>query len=149
MTVTLPGTLRIAYHISHVLLRHNFPGIRTVWPTHLDHVDLVYGEKLRSGVYEATTPCIPFAIVAKFARFAWEIDALENECAAFQWIAGEDIRPKSLGHLVEEVRVIGFIIESIANVRHVTPDDLTLCQMKLSSLHRLGIIHGDVNKHNF
>lgn len=126
------------------------PGISNPWhSTHLDHLDLVYGEKVRSGVYKATTPSIPFAVVAKFARFAWEIDALENENAAYQWIEGKDIGPKFLGHLVEEGRIIGFVMERIDTARHATPDDLALCQTKLSHLHRLGIIHGDVNKFNF
>lgn len=131
-------------------VKTQLPGIRTPWhSTHLDHLDLVYGDRLRPGVYKATTPSIPFAVVAKFARFAWEIDALENETVAYQWIEGKDIGPKFFGHLVEEGRIIGFVIENIANARHANPDDLTLCQTELSHLHRLGIIHGDVNQFNF
>lgn len=126
------------------------PGVRSAWhSTHLNHLDLTYGKKLRSNVYEATTPSFSCTIVAKFARFAWEIDYLESECLAYQWIEGRSIGPKFLGHLVEEGRVIGFIMENITGARHATPNDLAICQEKVSSLHQVGILHGDVNKFNF
>lgn len=87
--------------------------------------------------------------MVKFARFAWEIPALDHECRAYQWIEGQDIGPRFLGFLTEEGRTIGFIIERIADARHATPADLRLCQEALSKFHNLGILHGDVNKHNF
>ena len=124
--------------------------MQSVWhPTHLDHLELTFGTKLRSGVYEATSPRFPVTVVAKFARFAWEIDAIENESAAYQWIDGYRIGPSFLGHISEEGRIIGFIMEKIENARHAGPEDLTLCHKTLSKLHKLGIVHGDVNKHNF
>lgn len=51
--------------------------------------------------------------------------------------------------MTEDGRVTGFIIERISDARHATPEDLTICQTKLSALHALGIVHGGVNKHNF
>ena len=115
----------------------------------MDHLELAFGNKLRSGVYKVTSAGFRFTVVAKFARLAWEIDAPENECAAYQWIEGPGIGPKFLGHLIEEGRVIGFLMEMITNARHASPDDLGLCRKSLSKLHKLGIVHGDVNKHNF
>jgi hypothetical protein len=44
--------------------------------------------------------------IAKFARFEWEVDAVDEECAAYQWLEGENIGPKFLGHVAEEGRVI-------------------------------------------
>ncbi|THX74173.1 hypothetical protein D6D05_07086 [Aureobasidium pullulans] len=63
-------------------------------------------------------------------------------------IQGHGIAPAFLAHLTEEGRIIGFVMEHIANARHAEPEDLPLCQETLLRLHRLGIKHGDVNKHN-
>jgi tRNA A-37 threonylcarbamoyl transferase component Bud32 len=51
--------------------------------------------------------------------------------------------------LTEEGRIIGFVMALIVGCRHVTLEDLDICQTALARLHRLGIKHGDVNKHNF
>jgi serine/threonine protein kinase len=107
------------------------------------------GRKLRSNVYEATSPRFDSTIIAKFARFPWEILYLDCETSAYEWIDGHQIGPKFLGHLTEEGRVIGFLIELISDCRHATPADLSLCQHTLAKLHQLGIKHGDTNKHNF
>lgn len=66
------------------------------------------GEKLRTGVYEVTCPRFDTFVVAKFARFEWEIQYLENETVAYEWIDGRKIGPRFLGHLTEGDRVIGF-----------------------------------------
>ena len=131
--------------------RIQFPQIMHTWhPLKLDHLDLEWGTKLRSNVYEATMPgTVNTTVIVKFARFPWEISWLDAETTAYQWLQGHSIGPRFLGHLMEEGRVIGFIIERIPNFRHATPEDLSLCQRALSKLHRIGIKHGDINKHNF
>lgn len=48
----------------------------------------------------------------------------------------------------EEGRTIGFLLEKVEG-RHATPDDLAACRTVVSRLHALGIVHGDLNKHNF
>ncbi|BDD61734.1 hypothetical protein MAP00_006762 [Monascus purpureus] len=78
------------------------------------------------------------AVVAKFARFYWEIQYLENETTAYQWIDGHDIGPRFLGHLVEDGRVIGVLIERVRNARHAGIEDLEVCQKALSRLHSWG-----------
>lgn len=126
------------------------PGVTNPWhPLQIDHLELHMGQKLRSNVYEAT--CLQFnsTIIVKFARFAWETPQIDAETSAYQWIENHQIGPKFLGHLSEEGRVIGFIVERIMDCRHATPEDLSLCQLTLSKLHKLGIKHGDINKHNF
>ncbi|PPJ56987.1 hypothetical protein CBER1_00528 [Cercospora berteroae] len=126
------------------------PGIQCVWhSTHVNHLDLTYGIKLRSGVYEATSSKLPDTVVAKFARFPWEIRALEKETEAYQCINGQDIGPQFLGHIVEEGRTIGFLMEKITDARHAGEGDLRICQQKLSMLHQMGILHGDINRFNF
>ncbi|KAK3942998.1 alpha-galactosidase A precursor [Diplogelasinospora grovesii] len=117
------------------------PGITSTWhPTQINHLELHMGRKLRSNT-----------VIAKFARFPWEVPQLERETAAYEWIEGHQIGPAFLGHLTEEGRVIGFIMTNIAdgNCRHATPEDYPLCHLALSKLHQLGISHGDINKHNF
>ncbi|KAM7217205.1 alpha-galactosidase A precursor [Rhypophila decipiens] len=108
------------------------------------------GRKLRSNVYEVTCPGFSSTtIIAKFARFEWEVPQLEAETTAYSWIEGQQIGPAFLGHLTEEGRVIGFLIGQVTGCRHAKPEDLPLCRSVLSRLHKLEIKHGDINKHNF
>ena len=131
-------------------IEKRLPTIRSSWhSTYVSHLKFSFGQKLRSGVYEATAPRFQVPVVVKFARFAWEIAALDSECEAYRWIEGQDIGPMFLGLLTEEGRIIGFIIERMTDAHHATPTELRLCQVALSKLHNLGILHGDVNKHNF
>lgn len=126
------------------------PGVTNLWhPLQINHLELHMGRKLRSNVYEATCPRFNSTIIAKFARFPWEMLQLDAETSAYQWIENHQIGPKFLGHLSEEGRVIGFIMKQITDYRHATPDDSSLCQPTLLRLHKLGIKHGDINKHNF
>lgn len=96
-------------------------------------------------------PGLATPVVAKFARFEWEIPQLEAETEANGWIQDhKGIAPEFLGHLTEDGRVIGFLMARVSSDwRHATPDDLALCSDVLGKLHKLGIKHGDTNKHNF
>lgn len=44
---------------------------------------------------------------------------------------------------------MGFVMERIADAQHAGVEHLGLCRQTLQRLHRLGIRHGDVNRHNF
>ncbi|KAK4227884.1 alpha-galactosidase A precursor [Podospora fimiseda] len=132
--------------------KENLLGITDTWhPTRIDHLMLEEKEKLRSNVYEVTCPVLESnkTIIAKFARFEWEIAQLQAETTAYKWIEGQQIGPEFLGHLTEEGRVIGFLISKIENCRHAEFEDLSLCEEVLLRLHRLGIRQGDTNKQNF
>lgn len=109
------------------------------------------GRKLRSNVYEVTCSKlgIKSVVIAKFARFSWEIQQLDDETQAYRRIEGHDIGPSFLGHISEGDRVIGFLISRIIDFHHATIDDLAACTKTLSKLHSLGFKHGDINKHNF
>ena len=136
-------------HFSQTI-RKQLQGVTNTWhSTTVDYLQLVLGNKLCSGVFEATFAELQGAVVAKFALFEWEIDAVDDECAAYQWIEGKGVGPKFLGHIAEEGRVIGFLMEKVTGARHATIDDLTACSNTLESLHQLDIVHGDINKHNF
>ena len=130
--------------------REKLLGIEHAWhDTFINYTDLTMCEKLRSNVWQVTSPQFESEIIAKFAVFPWEIPYLEAETAAYQWIDGKNVSPRFLCHLVEEGRVIGFLIEQIPNARRADLDDLVLCHAALARLHNLGIRHGDVNRHNF
>lgn len=130
--------------------RTQFPSVRHRWHAiYVDYLDIVVGEKLRTGIYEVTCPHFDTVVVAKFARFEWEIQYLENEPVAYEWIDGHEIGPRFLGHLTEGDRVIGFLMERVTGARHACLSDIVACQQTLSRLHRLGILHGDINRFNF
>ncbi|RSL54808.1 hypothetical protein CEP54_009685 [Fusarium duplospermum] len=125
-------------------------GIETTWHhVNIDYLNIQLERKLRSNVYEVTCPGFSSIVVAKFARFPWEIPQLEKETEAYKWIEGHHIGPPFLGHLSEEGRVIGFIMANMTDCHHATPGDFDLCHQTLTRLHQLGIKHGDINKHNF
>jgi predicted Ser/Thr protein kinase len=132
-------------------IRKKLRGVENVWhPTTVDHLDLTFVETLRSPVCEVTCPQFPNTTAAyKFARFEWESGWLAGETAAYQAIEGLNIGPKFLGHVSEEGRVIGFLIEKVVDARHASIVDHVACVEALTKLHRLGFLHGDTNKHNF
>lgn len=130
-----------------------YQGVESVWhPTMVDHLDLVLGMKLKTGVYDANCSRFDVPLVVKFAVWEWEMDLVDTECATYECIEGHNIGPKFLGHIVEEGRVIGFIAERLrdefGDARHATRADLGICSQTLAKLHNLGILHRDINKHN-
>ncbi|MCJ1284977.1 hypothetical protein MMC26_004314 [Xylographa opegraphella] len=96
----------------------------------------------------ASAPQFEKPMVAKFARFEWEIGYYIAETRVYSWIDGHNIGPEFLGYLKEDGRAIGFLIEYIEG-HHATISDLPACQDIVRKLHGLGILHGDLNKHNF
>lgn len=128
----------------------SFPGVQNTWHgTYVDYLDLSIGRKLRTGIYEAESSLFEDTVAVKFARFPWEIQYMENETTAYQWISGHDIGPQFFGHLTENGRVIGFLMERIAGARHAGAEDTGICGEVLSRLHDLGVRHGDTNRFNF
>ncbi|KAJ6015465.1 alpha-galactosidase A precursor [Penicillium herquei] len=129
-----------------------FAGVQSTWhKTYIDYSELSIGEKLRTGIYQVECKSLfpNRTIVAKFARFSWEIQYLENETKAYQWISGFNIGPEFIGHLTENGRVIGFLMEGIFDTRHACAQDLDACKEVLSRLHDIGVRHGDTNRFKF
>ncbi|KAI0114040.1 alpha-galactosidase A [Nemania sp. FL0031] len=64
---------------------------------------------------------------------------------------GPLIAPEFLGHLTENGRLMGFLMEKLEG-RFACLDDLPQCTALLKRLHglgELGLVHGDVNRYNF
>ncbi|KAK3683744.1 hypothetical protein B0T22DRAFT_443753 [Podospora appendiculata] len=89
-------------------------------------------------------------MVAKIARFEWEVPRIVSETRAYKLLDGSGVAPRFLGHIHEHGRVIGFLLEKVEDVRRAGPGDLLRCQDALRVFHRLtGVAHGDMNRHNF
>ncbi|KFA77251.1 hypothetical protein S40288_01344 [Stachybotrys chartarum IBT 40288] len=92
--------------------------------------------------------------LSKVAIFEWWIPQLQRETEIYESISrnlspGEhSIAPAFLGHLMEQDRCIGFLMQKVDG-RHPSSDDLPACEAALRRLHRTGWIHGDVNRYNF
>jgi len=129
--------------------KEDLPTIATWHPRLVNYLDLRIDEELRIKVYEATDTLTDAPVIAKYARFPSEIAFLAAETRAYAWIEGTGIGPKFLGHITEEDRAIGILLERVVGARHARPEDLALCRRSLARLHALGVKHGDVNRHNF
>ncbi|KAI0388419.1 alpha-galactosidase A [Xylariaceae sp. FL0594] len=122
----------------------------------IDVLSLPHIKRLRSGVFE--TLYEGRAAVAKIACFEWQIPSLTRETWAYYVLTttqrpsdGPLIAPEFLGHLTENGRVMGFLMEKLEG-RFAYSDDLTQCAALLKRLHGLGdvgLVHGDVNRYNF
>lgn len=127
----------------------SFSGIENLWhPARIDYLSIDFVEFILSNVYEAKIAGYDEPVIVKFARFPWETGYYNQETEAYSWIAGHDIGPEFLGHVTEGGRAIGFVLRKLEG-RHAGHADLQCCRIALDSLHSLGILHGDTNKHNF
>lgn len=74
---------------------------------------------------------------------------MESRTTAYQLISGHNTGPRFLGHLIENGRVIGLLLERISDARHADTQDIEMCGEVLSRLHDLGVRHGETNGFNF
>ena len=126
----------------------HLPGINSIWhPRSVEFHQLNVGEKLMPNVVEASHPELG-DIIAKYARFEWEITSYQSETEVYCWLNGHDIGAPFLGHLTEGGRVIGFLLQKLDG-QHAGSQDLARCQDAVRKLHSLDILHGDLNRHNF
>ena len=131
------------------VVKKTFSSIKNPWhPTRVDYLSLKLSEQYMANVYEVRCERFDLPLIAKFARFPYETSWYNVETEAYSWIAGHDIGPGFLGHITEGDRIIGFLLEKIEG-RHANTDDLEICRRAVQRLHDLGIVHGDLNRHNF
>lgn len=133
------------------VIHRDLPGVRinNVWhDTKIDHLHLKWIDRVRQNIRVVMCPLFNRPVLFKFAEFLWQIAALEQETVAYRRIDNQGIGPRFLGHVTETGRVMGFLMEYVAG-RTAETEDLERCQSVLAKLHRLGLKHGDINKHNF
>ncbi|KAF2758788.1 alpha-galactosidase A [Pseudovirgaria hyperparasitica] len=135
-------------------------GISRPWhQTRINCLELQKTEQLTATAFEAlsppsipptTTPNSPAAttVIAKIARFEWELPRIEQETRAYQLLQGTGLAPRFLGHVHENGRIMGFLVEKLQG-RPAALADLGICEAALAKFHELGFVHGDVNRYNF
>ncbi|CAF9918223.1 MAG: hypothetical protein HETSPECPRED_003703 [Heterodermia speciosa] len=127
----------------------DFSSIRKLWhPVYVDYLSLRLGKCLRSNVCEVFSHRFPVPVIAKFARFPYETSYYDAETSIYALLEGHGIGPSFLGHVTEGERVIGFLLEKVDG-RRAGIEDLDICRRLVTKLHGLGIVHGDLNRHNF
>lgn len=142
------------------LSKHRMEGVKNVWHSaQVDVLNLKRVGRLTATTFEAEvcnpkapkTKFPPTTLIAKIARFEWEVPRIERETRAYQLLEqlGSDLAPRFLGHIHEGGRVIGFLIEKLEGKRNASIGDLSECEQVLKKFHKFGFLHGDVNRYNF
>ncbi|KAI0548899.1 hypothetical protein F4679DRAFT_549041 [Xylaria curta] len=130
--------------------KSNLAGVKNLWHhTQIGHLELKKLDRIRQNIHLVTHPLFKSPVIAKFTEFPWQTPYFEAETTAYEWVNGQGVGPEFLGHIMEAGRCIGFIVENVDGSRTAELADLSACQSALAKLHSLGIIHGDINKHNF
>ena len=77
---------------------------------------------------------------------------VENETRAYRLLQERDpgLAPRFLAHVTENhSRVVGFLLEHVADVREAGAGDLEKCRAILGRLHALGIAKRQLSRHSF
>ncbi|KAJ5808594.1 hypothetical protein N7474_009863 [Penicillium riverlandense] len=138
------------------LQHRTFIGITDLWhPVLVDCLELKRRKQFTATTYEATysgNGSLPTTrspvVVAKVARFEWELPRLSLETLMYRSLENTGLAPRFIGHVHEHGRVIGFMLEKLEG-REANIKDLSSCRSALQRLHDIGILHGDVNRYNF
>ncbi|EFE44234.1 hypothetical protein TRV_01010 [Trichophyton verrucosum HKI 0517] len=136
-------------------------GVHEIWhPNSVDCLTLTIVIQLSANASEVTvsgnrdssdasTSLGPQATaILKIARFEWEIPRIVQETRAYKLLEESGLAPRFLGHVHEHGRVIGILVEKIEG-REASIGDLPVCKDVVQQFHKLGLLHGDVNKYNF
>ncbi|KAK4163130.1 cyclin f-box [Cladorrhinum sp. PSN259] len=128
------------------------PGVKCQWhDIKVDCLVLDKTKQLTTMAFEAVSRSIlpsQGTLIAKIARFEWELPRIEQETRAYQLLEGSGLAPRFLAHIHENGRIMGFLLEKIEG-RSASVQDLGVCKTALGKLHKLGFVHGDVNRYNF
>ncbi|OHE91499.1 alpha-galactosidase A [Colletotrichum orchidophilum] len=148
---------KISGDLKTTLSSRPLAGVKCQW--HHAKVDFLELEKTRqltaTAFEEALSPSTfrlvvasPATVIAKIARFEWELPRIEQETRAYQLLEGSGLAPRFLAHIHENGRIMGFLLEKLDG-RSASLRDLNVCEAALRKLHELGLEHGDVNRYNF
>lgn len=129
------------------------PSIELKWhPEYINVLSLHRTKRYTANVHEVLFNGHP--AISKIACWEWEIPRLENETYVYKILSEHKdpneppITPAFLGHLTENGRIIGILLEKVEGVS-ASLSDLAACEMILRRVYSMGIIHGDVNRYNF
>ncbi|KFZ07216.1 hypothetical protein V501_06671 [Pseudogymnoascus sp. VKM F-4519 (FW-2642)] len=129
------------------------PAVRMTWhPKTIDVLSLEKVKQHRSGVHEVLYSGLP--AICKIACFGWQIPRIEHETYTYSAVeeyrqpADPVIAPAFLGHVTENGRVIGMLLEKLEGDSAST-DDLPACTKALENFHLMNMVHGDVTGYNF
>ncbi|RYC59151.1 hypothetical protein CHU98_g7055 [Xylaria longipes] len=92
--------------------------------------------------------------VMKYAPFVHTVDQISREIQMYRHLQDSGVAPTVLGQVVEEGRVIGFLLEYIADARPISMAgkfyDLALekCKQALVTLHGMGVKHNNASPEN-
>ena len=140
--------------LTTVFSEQNLAGVLGIWhPRTIDclrlkRVKQITGATFEASLVEPDPSLLLSTFIVKIARFEWEITRLERETYAYTLLEGSGLAPKFLGHVAENGRVIGFILEKAIGCE-ASIKDLAICEAAVSKLHSLGLMHGDLNRFNF
>lgn len=129
---------------SHKLLKE----ARFVW--HPDRIDIRELDPIKHLNHKVVLCRYRSQLVcSKIARFEHELHEVERETQAYRIIEGHNLGPQFHGHLTENGRVMGILMEFVPDTRRGTLDDFQVCLAVLRKLHELKILLGDTNRNNF
>ncbi|KAF2725447.1 alpha-galactosidase A [Polychaeton citri CBS 116435] len=135
----------ISGEVETSLLNRTLAGVKCQWHhARVDCLELEKTKQLTAMVFEVSSP----TVIAKIARFEWELPRIEQETRAYQLLEVTDWLLASPHMSMENERIIGFLLEKIEG-RSASIENLSVCEVALDKLHGLGLTHGDVNRYNF
>ncbi|EEY18551.1 conserved hypothetical protein [Verticillium alfalfae VaMs.102] len=100
-------------------------------PVSVDCLELERSKQLTVSAFEVITPSSiptfdassPTTVIAKIARFKWEVPRTEQETIAYQLLDGSGLVPRFLAHIHENGRIMGFLLQKLEG-RHASIHDL-------------------------
>ncbi|GKU05060.1 alpha-galactosidase a [Fusarium langsethiae] len=129
------------------------PGLEHQWHhTLVDHRDLEMGEwvyKMTFKVISHSTILPRVNMMAKIAHSESELPFIEQESSVYQLLEGTRFALRFLGHIHENGRIIGFLLERMIG-QSVTSIDVEDWQEALREFHTItGLLLGKVDKNAF
>ncbi|KAK7747800.1 hypothetical protein SLS62_008836 [Diatrype stigma] len=93
----------------------------------------------------------PTPVLMKIAEFPFPtlLSRVKNETTVYKEIEGKGIGPKFLGHVTENGRIIGFLMEYLKDAVEAQTSDYKRCEEVLKRFHAQGWLHRDYNHTNF
>jgi hypothetical protein len=128
--------------------------VMTLWhPKQIDILTISRVRRFNLRTYEVEWEGNKTA-VAKIARFEFEIPQVERETQVYRALSTVGTTttttwaPAFLGHLVENGRVMGLLVEKVEG-RRAGIEDYGACEEVVRRFHESGFVHGDLNRYNF